>query len=80
MEISNTHFFDDPALAAGPTQRILRLVEIKVATLADSMLQAATFGANHIVDRLLGNEVTLVGGAPSIMQERGVSLRPGDRR
>lgn len=65
----------DVALAAGPTQRILRPVEIEAAALADTMLQTALFGQNQIFDRALGNEVTLVNGALSIAQERGGSMR-----
>lgn len=65
----------DIALAMGPTQRILRPVEIEASTLADTMLQTALFGQNQILDRALGNEVALVDGALTIGQERGGSLR-----
>lgn len=65
----------DVALAMGPTQRILRPVEIEASTLAETMLQSALFGSNQILDRALGNEVALVGGALAIAQERGGSLR-----
>lgn len=63
------------AIAAGPTQRILRPVEIEAPALADSMLQIALFGQNQIFDRALGNEVGLAGGALTVAQERGGSLR-----
>lgn len=65
----------DVAIAAGPTQRILRPVEIEAPALADSMLQTALFGQNQIFDRALGNEVGLAGGALTITQERGGSLK-----
>lgn len=65
----------DVALAAGPTQRILRPVEIEAPALADTMLQTALFGSDQILDRSLGNEVALVDGALTIAQQRGGSLR-----
>lgn len=65
----------DVAIAVGPTQRILRPVEIEAPALADSMLQTALFGQNQIFDRALGNKVGLAGGALTIAQERGGSLR-----
>lgn len=65
----------DIALAAGPTQRILRPVEIEAQSLADSLLQTALFGPNQILDRALGNQVALAGGALTIAQERGGSVR-----
>jgi hypothetical protein len=65
----------DVAIAAGRTQRILRPVEIEAPALADSMLQTALFGQNQIFDRALGNEVGLAGGALTIAQERGGSLK-----
>ncbi len=63
------------ALAMGPTQRILRPIEIEAPALTDAMLQMALFGENQILDRSLGNEVALVGGALTVAQERGGSLR-----
>ena len=65
----------DLGLAAGPTQRILRPIEIEAPDLADSMLQMALFGQEQIFDRSIGNEVALVDGALSISQQRGGSLR-----
>ena len=65
----------DVAIAAGPTQRILRPVEIEASALADSMLQTALFGQNPIFDRALGNEVGLAESELTIAQERGGSLR-----
>jgi len=64
----------DVALVAGPTQRILRPIEIEAPALADAMLQTALFGQNQIFDRSLGNEGALPGGALSIVQKRGGSL------
>ena len=52
----------DVTLAAGPTQRILRPIEIECSALADAMLQVALFGQNQIFDRALGNEVKLIEG------------------
>ena len=65
----------DIAMAGGPTQRILRPAEIEAPELADSILQTALFGPDQILDRALGNEVALAGGALSIVQDRGGSLR-----
>jgi hypothetical protein len=50
-------------------------VAIAAPALADSMLQTALFGQNQIFDRALGNEVGLAGGALTIAQERGGSLK-----
>lgn len=65
----------DVALAAGPTQRILRPIEIEAATLGDAMLQAALFGPDQMFERRLGNQAELIDGALIIRQERGAFIR-----
>lgn len=65
----------DVALTAGPTQRILRPVELEASTLSDAMLQSALFGPNQIFDRSLGNETALLDGALTIGQRRGATIR-----
>jgi hypothetical protein len=66
--------FIDLALASGPTQRILRPVELEEARLADEILQSAMFGAHRFFDRGQGSEPTLAGSDLVIRQERGASL------
>lgn len=63
------------AIVGGPTQRILRPVEIESADLSDALLQAALFGSDQIFDRAFGSEPTLVDGALALRQDRGASLR-----
>lgn len=65
----------DVVLVAGPTQRILRPVEIEASTLSDAVLQSALFGPNQIFDRSLGNETALLDGALTIVQDRGATIR-----
>lgn len=65
----------DVALAAGPTQRILRPVEIEAPALGEALLQAALFGPDQLFDRSKGNESRLIDGALVLRQERGASVR-----
>lgn len=65
----------DLAISAGPTQRILRPVEIESDDLAAALLQSALFGPDQILDRTLGSGTALVGGALVLQQERGASVR-----
>lgn len=70
-----THPALDVAITAGPTQRILRPVEIEAPDLAEGLLQAALFGPNRLFDLASGNESGLNGGDLVIKQERGASIR-----
>jgi Domain of unknown function (DUF4062) len=62
------------ALVGGPTQRILRPVEIEDQALADEILQSAMFGEHRVFDRTKGNEMKLVGGDLIISQGGGSSI------
>lgn len=52
--------FLDLAVAGGPTQRILRPVQLEASTLADELLQSALFGEHRFFDTGQGNETRLV--------------------
>jgi hypothetical protein len=57
------------ALAAGPTQSILRPAEIEGLSLRDAIQQQALFGTPAIFDRRLGTDSRLEGNALVIFQE-----------
>lgn len=69
----------DVAIACGPTQQLLRPIEIESADLADALLQAALFGPDRIFDRASGSETTLAEGALTLRQDRAASFRIDER-
>jgi hypothetical protein len=63
------------AVAGGPSQQILRPVELEAAALTDSLHQAALFGDCRIFDRAKGVETEIEGVALILSQDRGASIR-----
>jgi hypothetical protein len=63
------------ALAGGPTQRILRPVELEAPQLAEHLLQSALFGEHRFFDRGKGNEILLLEADLVVRQDRGSSIR-----
>lgn len=64
----------DLALAGGPSQSILRPVEIEAPALADEILQLAMFGENRFFDRGKGSGSRIAGANLVVHQERGASI------
>lgn len=65
----------DVAFAIGPTQRILRPVELEAPALSDALLQSALFGPDRLFDRSRGSKPELKQGALILSQDRGASIR-----
>jgi hypothetical protein len=63
------------ALAGGPTQRILRPVELEAPQLAEEMLQTALFGEHRFFDRSKGSDTRLLDSDLVVRQDRGSSIR-----
>ena len=63
------------SIAAGPSQQILRPVELEVPDLADALHQAALFGGARIFDRAKGTDIGLQGAALVLEQERGARVQ-----
>lgn len=70
-----TSTFLDLAVAGGPTQRILRPVELEAASLAEHLQQAAMFGEHRVFDRAKGVNGGMADADLVISQERGTFLR-----
>lgn len=58
------------ALAGGPTQRILRPVELEAPELAEHLLQSALFGEHRFFDRGKGNETRPLEADLVVRQDR----------
>lgn len=67
--------FIDIAVAGGPTQQMLRPVQMEAQSLADRLLQDALFGPDRFFDRSVGTDTKLEGADLMIAQPRGASLR-----
>ena len=67
--------FLDLVVAGGPTQRILRPVELEAPSLTEHLQQTAMFGDHRVFDRTKGVSGGLAGADLVIGQERGASLR-----
>ncbi len=63
------------ALVGGPTQTVLRPIEIEAPALRDALHQAALFGEARVFERNKGVEESFEGAALVISQDRGASLR-----
>jgi hypothetical protein len=63
------------ALAGGPTQRILRPIELEAPKLAEEILQSALFGEHRFFDRSKGSETRLLDSDLVVRQDRGSSIR-----
>ena len=67
--------FLDVAIVGGPTQRLLRPVEMESDELGEHLQQLALFGADRVFDRSKGSRVALDGPDLVVSQERGASIR-----
>jgi hypothetical protein len=65
----------DIAIVGGPTQRILRPMQMEDAALGEHMEQSALYGDNRLFDRTKGSAVQLDGSDLVVSQERGASIR-----
>jgi hypothetical protein len=63
------------ALIGGPTQRILRPIELEAPALAEELLQSALFGEHRLFDRSKGSETRLLHSDLVVRQDRGSSIR-----
>lgn len=71
----STSTYLDLAVVGGPTQRILRPVQLEAATLAEHLQQTAMFGEHRLFDRTKGSESRLDGADLVVRQERGSAIR-----
>lgn len=62
-------------VVGGPTQRVLRPVQLEALELQETLHREALFGAARIFDGAKGVESEITGAALTMRQERGSSLR-----
>lgn len=63
------------AIVGGPSQRILRPLQMEDPTLGEYLEQSASFGENRLFDRTKGSVATLDGSDLVVSQKRGSSIR-----
>lgn len=63
------------AIVGGPSQRILRPLQMEDPTLGEHLEQSALYGENRLFDRTKGSVVSLDGSDLVVGQERGTSIR-----
>lgn len=83
LPVSNRGFsMNGPVLtlvvASGPTQRIVRPVEMEGRALGDALRQAAMFGDTQLFDGTKGVTPSVTGSALTLTEERGGSVQLGE--
>lgn len=63
------------AIVGGPSQRILRPLQMEDPALSEQLEQSALYGENRLFDRTKGSIVNLDGADLLVSQERGSSIR-----
>lgn len=63
------------AIVGGPTQRVLRPLQMEDAALGEHMEQSALYGENRLFDRTKGSVVQREGSDLLVGQDRGASVR-----
>lgn len=71
--------FLDVAVSGGPTQQLLRPVQMEAADLAARLQQDAMFGPNRFFDRTVGTDIGFDGADVMLAQQRDTMLRLDER-